>query len=282
MNESVAQTVDMAVGLVTAYGLNVIGAIVILIVGWIAAGWCSRTVSKLLTRSGKVDAMLSGFFSSFVRYGIIAFTVIAVLSRFGVQTASFIAVLGAMGLAVGLALQGTLSNVAAGVMILLFRPFKVGDYIDAGGISGTVKSVTLFATELSTPDNVQIIAPNGQVWNTAIKNYSFHDTRRVDFLFGIGYEDSIDAAMELITGCATADERVHKDPEPMVAVGELADSSVNIILRVWCASSDYWALKFELTKTIKQRLDAEGISIPFPQRQIHVVQTGADVAAAAE
>ncbi len=282
MNESVTQTVDMAVALVTSYGINVIGAIVILIVGWIAAGWCSRAVARLLSRSDKVDAMLSGFFASFVRYGILAFTVIAVLSRFGVQTASFIAVLGAMGLAVGLALQGTLSNVAAGVMILLFRPFKVGDYIDAGGISGTVKSVTLFATELSTPDNVQIIAPNGQVWNTAIKNYSFHETRRVDFLFGVGYEDSIDSAMELIMGCAKADERVHTDPEPMVAVGELADSSVNIILRVWCASSDYWGLKFDLTKTIKQRLDAEGISIPFPQRQIHVVQSSADVAAAAE
>ena len=143
MNESITQTMDLAIGLVTAYGLNVIGAILILIVGWIAAGWCSRAIAKLLSRSDKVDAMLTGFFASFVRYGILAFTVIAVLSRFGVQTASFIAVLGAMGLAVGLAMQGTLSNVAAGVMILLFRPFKVGDYIDAGGISGTVRSVTV-------------------------------------------------------------------------------------------------------------------------------------------
>ena len=282
MNESITQTMDMVIGLVTAYGLNVIGAIVILIIGWIAAGWCSRTVAKLMSRTGKVDAMLSGFFASFVRYGILAFTVIAVLSRFGVQTASFIAVLGAMGLAVGLALQGTLSNVAAGVMILLFRPFKVGDYVDAGGLAGTVKSVSLFATELSTPDNVQIIAPNGQMWNTAIKNYSFHPTRRVDFLFGIGYEDSIDSAMELILTTANADGRVHRDPEAMVAVGELADSSVNIILRVWCDASDYWSLKFDLTKTIKQRLDAEGISIPFPQRQIHVVQAGTGIAAAAE
>ncbi len=282
MSESLTQTMDQTIGLVTAYGLNVIGAIIILIIGWIAASWCGRTIARLLTRSGKVDAMLIGFFASFVRYGILAFTVVAVLSRFGVQTASFIAVLGAIGLAVGLALQGTLGNVASGVMILLFRPFKVGDYVDAGGIAGTVKSVTLFATELSTPDNVQIIAPNGKVWNTAIKNYSHHATRRVDFVFGISYDDSIDAAMNLLRATAAADERVHKDPEAMVAVGELADSSVNIILRVWCNAPDYWSLKFDLTKAIKQRFDAEGISIPFPQRQIHVVQTGTGVAAAAE
>ena len=282
MNESINQTMDMVVGLVTAYGLNVIGAVVILILGWIAAGWCSRTVAKLLSRSDKVDAMLSGFFASFVRYGILAFTVIAVLSRFGVQTASFIAVLGATGLAIGLALQGTLSNVASGVMILLFRPFKVGDYVDAGGIAGTVKSVSLFVTEFATPDNVQIIAPNSQIWNSSIKNFSFHPTRRVDFLIGIAYEDSVDTAMELILGLANADERVHDDPAAMVAVGELADSSVNIILRVWCDAGDYWALKFDLTKAIKQRLDAEGISIPYPQRQIHVIQAGTEVAAAAE
>ena len=282
MSETITGTVGLVVGLVAAYGLNVVAAIVTLIVGWIAAGWCGRAVRRILSRTDKVDAMLSGFFASFVRYGILAFTVIAVLSRFGVQTASFIAVLGAFGLALGLALQGTLSNVAAGVMILLFRPFKVGDYIEAGGIAGTVKSVSLFATEFGTPDNIQIIAPNGEVWNKAIKNYSFHPTRRADFVFGIGYEDDIDAAMDLILATAKADDRAHTDPEAMVAVGELADSSVNIILRVWCASSDYWALKCDLLKTIKQRLDAEGISIPYPQRQLHVVQTGPGVAAAAE
>ena len=282
MNDSIAGTVDAVIGLVAAYGLNVVAAIVTLIVGWIAAGWCSRMVRRVLSRTDKVDAMLGGFFASFVRYGILAFTVIAVLSRFGVQTASFIAVLGALGLAIGLALQGTLSNVAAGVMILLFRPFKAGDYVDAGGLAGTVKSVTLFATELCTPDNIQIIAPNGQIWNSAIKNYSFHATRRVDFLFGIGYSDNIDAAMDLILATANADERVHQDPAPMVAVGELADSSVNIILRVWCTASDYWSLKFDLTKTIKQRFDDEGIEIPFPQRQVHVVRDEPGIAAAAE
>ena len=282
MNESISGTLDMVIGLVTAYGLNVVAAIATLIVGWIAAGWCARAVKRLIAKTDKVDAMLGGFFASFVRYGILAFTVIAVLSRFGVQTASFIAVLGALGLAIGLALQGTLGNVASGVMILLFRPFKSGDYIEAAGLAGTVKSVSLFATELCTPDNVQIIAPNGEIWNKSIKNYSFHATRRADFVFGIGYEDDLDAAMELILAIATADERSLKDPAAMVAVGELADSSVNIILRVWCASADYWALKFDLTKTIKQRFDAEGISIPFPQRQVHVVQTSTGVAAAAE
>lgn len=282
MSESLSGTLDLIVGLVAAYGLNVVAAIATLIVGWIAAGWCGRTIRRLMAKTDKIDGMLIGFTASFVRYGILAFTFIAVLSRFGVQTASFIAVLGALGLALGLALQGTLGNVAAGVMILLFRPFKVGDYIEAGGIAGTVRSVSLFATEFSTPDNIQIIAPNGDLWNKSIKNYSFHSTRRADFVFSIGYEDDIDVAMDLILATAKADDRALVDPEATVAVGELADSSVNIILRVWCGSSDYWALKCDLLKLIKQRLDAEGISIPYPQRQVHVVQAGQGAAIAAE
>ena len=198
---------------------------------------------------------------------------IAVLSQFGVETTSFIAVLGAAGLAVGLALQGTLSNVAAGVMLLLFRPFKIGDYIEGGGLAGTVKSISLFVTELATPDNVQIIAPNSQLWGSAIKNYSFHPTRRVEILIGIAYEDDIDKALAAIVDEVKKDSRVLADPAPMAAVTGLGDSSVNFTVRVWCNAADFWALKFDLTKKLKNRMDAENITIPYPQRTVHTVAT---------
>lgn len=256
----------------TTYGLDVIGAIGLLIAGWIvskwAAGWARRGMGKIKG----ADATLSGFISSLVRYLILAVTIVAVLNQFGVETASLIAVLGTAGLAIGLALQGTLSNVAAGAMLLLFRPFKAGDYVEVGGVSGTVESISLFVTELNTPDNVHIVAPNGQVWNTAVVNYSYNATRRVDLLVGIAYEDSMDKAISAVRELITNDERVHKDPEPMVVVSELADSSVNLTIRIWCASADYWGLKFDMTKAIKDRFDAEGIGIPYPQRTVHVVQ----------
>ncbi len=257
--------------LVATYGLSVIGAIAVLIFGWILAGLASKAVSKTLSKLPKVDVTLRGFMASAVRYLILIFTVVAVLNQFGVQTTSIIAVLGAASLAIGLALQGTLSNVAAGVMLLLFRPFKVGDYVDAAGLAGTVKSITLFMTELATPDNVQILVPNGKIWGAAIKNYSFHATRRVDMVLGISYEDDIDKAVRLVEEMAKADGRVHAEPAPVVVVGELADSSVNIVIRLWCDAANYWPLKFEMTKALKQRMDKEGISIPYPQRTLHVV-----------
>lgn len=261
----------MVVALVTSYGLSVIGAIVILIVGFVIAGWVRRSVERGLSKFRKVDETLRSFFSSLAYYAIIVFTIIAVLSQFGVETTSFIAVLGAAGLAIGLALQGTLSNVAAGVMLLLFRPFKVGDYVEAGGLAGTVKSISLFVTELATPDNVQIIAPNSELWGSAIKNYSFHPTRRVDIVLGIAYEDEIDKALAAIVEEAKKDSRVLGDPEPMAAVTDLGDSSVNFTVRVWCNAADFWPLKFDLTKNLKNRMDAEGITIPYPQRTVHMV-----------
>ena len=265
-------TLASATNLLTTYGLNVVGGIIILIVGWIIAGWASRWTARTAGRVQNVDAMLAGFFASLVKYLILAVTVLAVLSRFGVQTASLIAIFGAAGLALGLALQGTLSQLAAGVMLLLFRPFKVGDYIDTGGAAGSVKAVGLFTTELATPDNVQIIVPNGDVWGSTVRNYSFHPTRRVDYLLGIGYGDSIDAAMKAIHDVVTGDPRCHTDPAPQIVVGELADSSVNIIVRVWADAGDYWGLKFDLTKRFKEALDAAGITIPFPQRDVHLHQ----------
>jgi len=271
MEQSIGDLYTMVVALVTTYGLSVIGAIVILIVGFLIAGWVRGSVSKGLSKFKRVDETLRGFFSSLAYYAVIVFTIIAVLSQFGVETTSFIAVLGAAGLAIGLALQGTLSNVAAGVMLLLFRPFKVGDYVDGGGLAGTVKSISLFVTELATPDNVQIIAPNSQLWGSAIKNYSFHPTRRVDIALGIAYEDEIDKALAAIVEEAKKDSRVLGDPEPMAAVTDLGESSVNFTVRVWCNAADYWPLKFDLTKNLKNRMDAEGITIPYPQRTVHTV-----------
>lgn len=279
MEESAGEVWALVVGLVTTYGLSVVGAIVILIVGFMVAGWVKRSVNSSLTKVEKVDETLRGFFSSLAYYAVVIFTIIAVLSQFGVETTSFIAIVGAAGLAIGLALQGTLSSIAAGVMLLLFRPFKVGDYVEGGGLAGTVKSVTLFVTEMATPDNVQIIVPNAQIWGSPIKNYSFHATRRVDIAVGIAYEDEIDKALAAIVDESKKDSRVMADPEPMAAVTDLGDSSVNFAVRVWCNAADYWGLKFDLTKNLKNRLDSEGITIPYPQRTVHTV---ASAAAAAE
>jgi len=272
MEQSVNDTVDQVMAAVTNYGLDIVGAIAILIVGWIASKWVRRAVIKALGKSENIAPMLRSFFASLAKYLVLIFTGLMVLSQFGVQTASLIAVLGAAGLAIGLALQGTLSNVAAGVMILIFRPFKIGDYVEAGGQAGTIKAVTLFITEMTTPDNVQIIVPNSQVWGSSVVNYSFHDTRRLDLALGISYEDNIEMAVEAINQTIGADARVLKDPEPLVAVSELADSSVNFVIRVWCEASDYWALKFDMTRALKEKMDSEGISIPYPQQTVHMIQ----------
>jgi small conductance mechanosensitive channel len=272
MEQSVNQTADQVIAIVTEYGMDIVGAVAILIVGWMASKWVHSAVTKALGKSEKVDSMLGSFFASLAKYLVLIFTGLMVLSQFGVQTASLIAVLGAAGLAIGLALQGTLSNVAAGVMILIFRPFKIGDYVEAGGQAGTIKAVTLFITEMVTPDNVQIIVPNSQIWGSSVVNYSFHDTRRLDLALGISYEDNIEMAVEAINQTIAADGRVLKDPEPLVAVSDLADSSVNFVIRVWCNASDYWTLKFAMTRALKEKMDSEGISIPYPQQTVHMIQ----------
>lgn len=273
MDEQIRQTIDMTIEIVTAYGLDVIGAILILILGFWFAGRAKAWAMRAMARTDKIDSMLSGFLSNMVRYVVLIVTVLAVLDRFGIETTSFVAIVGAAGLAIGLALQGTLSNVAAGVMLLFFRPFKVGDFVEGGGHTGVVKSVSLFVTHMKTGDNVEIIIPNSQLWGAAIKNYSFNETRRVDFVFGIGYDDDIDKAMGLIHEIVAADERTHKDPEPFVVVGELGASSVDLIVRIWCDSGDYWGLKFDVTKAVKQRFDAEGVSFPYPQTDVHLYKT---------
>jgi small conductance mechanosensitive channel len=247
-----------------------------MVVGWIAAAWAKAAINRVLSRTDRIDALLRGFIASFARYTVIVVTVLAVLSNFGVQTTSLVAVLGALGLAIGFALQGTLGHLAAGVMILIYRPFKIGDYVDIGGSSGTVKVVTLFTTELATPDNVLVLVPNGQIISSALKNYSHYDKRRVDLVLGIAYEADIDQEIKSVNDVIEADSRAHADPEPFVVVGNLGDSSVDLTIRVWCAASDYWGLRFDLTKTLKERMDGEGISIPYPQRAVHMVAAAAD------
>jgi len=256
---------------VVTYGLKIVGAILILFVGRIVAGLVRKGVKRALTKSN-VDASLVSFFGHFVYFIIIVFAVLAALAKFGVQTASFVAVMGAAGFAVGFALQGSLSNFAAGVMLLVFRPFKVGDFIDAGGTAGTVKEIQLFTTVLATPDNVKVIAPNGAVFGSTIKNYSGYDTRRVDVAIGIAYDAPIQKAKEIMENMIRNDERTLDDPPIQIAVAELADSSVNFVVRMWVKKDDYWAVKFDMTRAIKEAFDREGIEIPFPQRVIHQAQ----------
>lgn len=272
ISQQVQEIIDPLIAVVTSYGLDVVGAIAILVVGWMLAGWAKRTTANALHRIKSIDDMLTGFFSSLVKYGILAFTIVAVLNRFGVATTSLVAVLGAAGLAIGLALQGTLSNVAAGVMLLMFRPYKVGDFIEGAGLSGTVKATGLFTTDMATGDNIHIVVPNSQLWGSAIHNFSHHTTRRVNLNIGIGYGDDIDKAMDVIKRIASDDIRIHADPEPFVAVANLGDNAVELVVRVWADAGDHWGVKFDMTKTIKQTFDKEGISFPFPQRDVHIYQ----------
>lgn len=264
----IMQTVS---NLVSTWGLKVLGAVALFALGRIIAGWGRRTVRAVLER-GDTDPTLVPFVSGLVYYVLLAFVVIAVLGMVGIQTASLVAVMGAAGLAVGLALQGTLSNFASGVLLLVFRPFKVGDYIDAAGVAGSVKSINIFTTALTTPDNVGIIAPNSTIWGQVIKNYAANETRRVDLVVGIGYGDDIEAAMSTVRRVLGSDSRVLADPAPQVAVSELGDSSVNLVVRPWCKREDYWDVRFDLTRQLKEQLERDGCSIPFPQRDVHLYQ----------
>ncbi|WP_029041588.1 mechanosensitive ion channel family protein [Cucumibacter marinus] len=244
--------------------VSAVQALIFLIIGWIVANAVSAYVKARVTKSERIDQTLGAFFSSIVKWLILIAVFIAVLQLFGFEATSLVAVLGAATLAIGLALQGTLADLAAGVMLIIFRPYKLGQYVDIGGTSGTVKDLNLFITELATPDNVQIVVPNGQAWGQIITNYSTHKTRRCDLTFGIDYGDSADKAIDIILKTANADERVHKDPEPWVRVVNLGDSSVDLGVRLWCNAADYWELKWHMTKTVKEAFDAEGISIPYP------------------
>lgn len=272
MNSDIKSIWDSIVPLLTQYGLKIIGAIVILIVGWIVSGWFGKRTRKLLEKSSKMDATLVPILANLVKYLGITFTILMVLNNFGVQTASIIAVLGAAGLAVGLALQGSLSNVASGVMLLVFRPFKIGDVVEAGGVLAIIDEIDLFMTKLHTFDNINVYLPNSKIWGTEIRNYSQNETRRVDIPIGIGYGDDIDHALRVAKEVIEADTRTLSDPAPLFAVSDLGDSSVNLMVRFWTKSGDFFNAKLDLTKELKQRFDKEGINIPFPQRDVHLFQ----------
>jgi len=251
-----------------SFGLEIAAALAILVLGWWLAGRVQKLILRTLNRLPRMDTTLKPFISSVARYAIIAITLVAVLARLGIQTTSIIAVLGAAGLAIGLALQGTLQNIAAGIMLLLLRPFKVGDYIDAGGIAGTVDEIGLFTTDMTTYDGVYRSVPNASLWNTSILNYSRLPTRRMDIPVGIAYEDDVEKAMTLLLDHLKQDNRVLSEPAPQVLVTGLGESSVDLSLRCWSERTDFWTLKFELNKNAKLWLDTAGISIPFPQRAL--------------
>lgn len=245
---------------------NAAKALVIIVIGWIASGWVSRQIKRRVLSSDALDNTLGTFVASIVRWAILLIVFVAILGVFGIEATSLVAVMGAATLAIGLALQGTLSDLAAGFMLVLFRPYSLGQYVTIGGTSGTVKELNLFFTVLVTPDNVQITLPNGQAWGAIITNYSANDTRRLDLTFGIDYADDPDKAIGILTALADADERIHKDPEPWVRVVNLGDSSVDIGCRFWCDASEYWELKWHLLKTAKAEFDKQGISIPYPHQ----------------
>lgn len=261
------------------YGLKLLGAIILLIVGYFLAHWGGKQVKNRTEKKLKLDGTLSLVFAKMVRITIFAITVIMVLNQFGVTTTTLVALLGAAGLAVGLALQGALSNVAAGVVLLSLRPFKVGDFIECGSLMGIVDEIGLFVTRMHTVDNIAMSVPNSQLWGSEIKNYTTNDTRRMDMVFSISYSDDMDKAMQIVKQVIEEDDRFLKDPEPLVAVAELGDSSVNIFARPWVKRTDFWFAKLDFTKKVKQRFDAAGITIPFPQRDVHLFQESRPAAA---
>ncbi len=257
------------------FAKNIIIALVIFYVGRMAIGLVVRALHKLMQKQD-IDKTLETFVCNLVRMALLVVVVIAAIGALGVETTSFIAIFGAAGLAVGLALQGSLSNFASGVLIVLFRPYKVGDFIEGAGISGSVEQVQILTTVLKTGDNKQVIVPNSQIMNSIITNYSANDTRRVDMVVGVSYDDDLDKVRQTIQELVAADERILADPECKIAVSALADSSVNFVVRPWVKTSDYWGVLFDLTEAIKKRFDKEGISIPFPQQDVHLYKASAD------
>ncbi|WP_070971713.1 small-conductance mechanosensitive channel MscS [Vibrio sonorensis] len=255
--------------LLIQYGVNIISAILILFIGNLIVKGIANSVSKVLNKK-KLDKAVVEFIHAIVRYTLFIIVLIAALSRIGVQTASVVAVIGAAGLAVGLALQGSLSNFAAGVLIVAFRPFKSGDYVEIGGVAGSVDSIQIFQTVLTTPDNKMVVVPNASVIGGPITNYSRHDTRRVDLVIGVSYGADLQKTKQILRETLEKDERILKNPDIQIGVLALADSSVNFVVRPWCRTSDYWDVFFDSQQAIKEALDANGIEIPFPQMDVHL------------
>ena len=262
------------------YGVNVVGAIITLIAGYVVAGWLSRLVNAAMRKTGKIDPVFHQLPGKIVRVAVLIFTLIAVLNRFGVETTSLIALLGAAGLAIGLALQGTLSNVAAGVMILFFRPFKIGDAVQLDGNVYIIDAPGFFICKAHLPDGPVVFIPNSKIWGQTIVNLSVtdKDIRRIDESYGIAYGDNIDNALAVLNQIALDEPRILQDPAPLIKVESLGDNSVNILFRVWTSRTDWWATKLDLVQRCKEKLEQGGCTIPFPQREVHVIQeAGQDI-----
>lgn len=271
MEEIDTPILDAITEYATVYGMRIVAALLILFVGLWIAGRLKKLFSALLGKR-KLDPTLIGFLSNLVHCGMVVLVVVAAISKLGVETTSFAAVIASAGLAIGLALQGSLSNFAAGVLLIIFKPFKAGDLIDTAGHLGTVVEVGLLTTELATLDNRKVIAPNSSVLGAPIVNLTGYDKRRVDMVIGVSYGDDLDKVMRLIKEVLAEDTRILRDPEPQIAVSTLNNSSVDFVVRPWCHPSDYWGVNFDFIKKIKQRFDAEGVTIPFPQRDVHLYQ----------
>lgn len=274
MNETMTgmqKFIDAFVEIAASYGLDLLQAVIMLIVGYWLAAKLSNATRRRMDKFERIDGTLKPLFANLVRYAVLIITIVAVLAQFGVQTASIIAVVGAAGLAIGLALQGTMQNIAAGIMLLFLRPFKVGDVINAAGHTGMVKELSLFSTEFRTADGVCIFIPNGSIWGSSITNFSRNETRRVDIEVGISYDDDIDQARGVLAGVMNADDRVLKDPAAETMVVALGDSSVNINMRCWVNAGDYWGVLFDLHQAAKVQLESAGCSIPYPQTDVHMI-----------
>ena len=252
-------------------GLKLIAAIAILVIGRIVAKSIRKLIVKVMDKR-KVDKTISSFISSLVFSGLYIFVILAALSQIGIQTTSFMAIIGAAGLAIRLALQGSLSNFASGFLIILFRPFKLGDYVEAGGVSGSVSKISIFTTNINTVDNKKIIVPNAQIMNGTITNYTAEKTRRVDLTFGVGYEADISKVKDILNIIINKHKLILKDPEPFVRLGNLGDSSIDFTVRVWTKTEDYWTVYFDLTENAKEEFDNENISIPYPQMDVHMIK----------
>ena len=253
---------------IAAIAGSILGAIAIVIAAFFVSGWLRRKIVRIALKYEQLDDTLFIFLGNIVRYVVLLFAALFVLNTFGIQTTSFVAAIGAAGLAIGLALQGTLSNVAAGVMIILFRPIKLGDFVSVAGVSGTVKDISLNTTELATLDNVQVIVPNSNVWGNVITNYSVYDTRRAEWTFGVSYGSNLATAEKVIRDTILSDPRALPEPEPFCQVNNLGDSSVDFLVRVWCKSSDKFSFEADMKRQVKEALDAAGIDIPFPTQTL--------------
>jgi small conductance mechanosensitive channel len=269
--------VETAIAVITTYGLRVLGAVAILAAGWFVARLVHNAITRACKRHSHIDPTLAGFAAQASRYLILIFTLIAVLTTFGVETTSFVAVLGAAGLAIGLALQGTLTNVAAGVMLIIFRPVRVGQYVEASGIAGTVRSITLFVTTMDTYDNIRLVVPNSKIWGEIIRNYSVNDTRRLDVRIRVPYEEDAETARAALRTYVQNDSRIRKEPAPVIALEALEDTAAKFVVQMWTGSDDYFNVLYDFNSKVKTAFEQEGLGIAYPRQIVEMIDVGSEL-----